>query len=85
MNIAEPVDLFEVKPVGNQEWEALCLEYESALAEFEREGFRMATRILGGLLTEHPDDGPSMVLLSRVVQSLVDPETFDPVFVAPGK
>ena len=34
---------------------------------------------------EQPDDGPTKFLLSRVLQCLVDPDTFDPVFVAPGK
>ena len=88
LNISEPVNLYELVPSGGPAWEswkATRLDYESALAEFERKGLYMATRILGGLLNEHPEDGPSKVLLSRVVNGLVDPETFDPVFVVPGK
>jgi hypothetical protein len=34
----------------------------------------------------HPGDGPSLVLLARAVQTLVeDPKDFDPVWVLPGK
>ena len=85
VNIGEPVTLFEIDETGDPKWEALCLQYESALAEFERQGFRMAARILATITAEHPHDGPSLVLLSRAVNALVDPEGFDPVFVAPGK
>lgn len=88
VNIAEPVNLYELSEPGApgwDEWDAIRLEYESALAEFENKGLYMATRILGGLLNDHPEDGPAKVLLSRVVNGLVDPEAFDPVFVVPGK
>lgn len=85
VNIGEAVNLYELSEAGDPMWEALCLQYESALGEFERKGFRMAARILATLMAEHPDDGPSLVLLSRAVSGLVEPETFDPVFVAPGK
>jgi len=34
---------------------------------------------------EDLQDGPSKVLLARAVNALVDPETFDPVWVPPGK
>ena len=88
VNIAEPVNLYELADREGDNWsswEAARLEYESALIEFERKGLYIATRILGGLLNDHPNDGPAKVLLSRVVNSLVDPEDFDPVFVVPGK
>lgn len=85
VNITEPTNLYEISAPNSPQWEPMCLEYESALAEFERKGFRMASRILGRLVNEHPEDGPSIVLLSRAVNGLVDPEAFDPIFVAPGK
>ncbi len=90
VNIAEPVYLYELSVPGSGQFEAMRLEYESALEEFERKNFNIAARILANLLSgdrysEHHDDGPSLVLLSRVVGALVDAETFDPVFVVPGK
>lgn len=85
VNIGEAVNLYELAEAGDPQWEALCLQYESALAEFERKGFSMAARILATLTAERPADGPSLVLLSRAVNALVDPDSFDPVFVAPGK
>lgn len=86
VNIGDPVDLFELSTPGSRPaWETLRVGYETALADFEAKQFRQAARILGNLVLDHAEDGPSLVLLSRVVNCLIDPETFDPVYVAPGK
>ena len=43
-------------------------------------------RVLFQVLTDHPDDGPSLVLLSRAIaQRDHDPAAFDPVWELPGK
>lgn len=85
INIADPLELSELSTPDHPARETLRVGYETALTDFEARRFRQAARILGNLVLDHPDDGPSLVLLSRVVNCLIDPETFDPVFVTPGK
>ncbi len=86
VNIAEPVGLYELAAPGRADWPALKDGYERALEAFEQGKFRRAARLLGTLLTEHPDDGAAVVLMSRAVQALVeDSRTFDPVWILPGK
>jgi adenylate cyclase len=86
VNIARPVDLYELVPPGLPGWLEVKEQYEEALAEFERGRFRDAARILGNLLSEHADDGPTMVLLSRAITAVVeDRADFNPVWDLPGK
>ena len=45
-----------------------------------------AMRTLFQLLSDHPDDGPGLVLLSRVIALRdTDSTEFDPVWELPGK
>jgi adenylate cyclase len=86
VNIAEPVDLYELAPPGRAGWAALAAGYEEALGRFERREFASAMRVLFQLLTDHPDDGPALVLLSRAIAHRDgDPSAFDPVWELPGK
>jgi adenylate cyclase len=86
VNIADPVNLYELVKAGDAQWERLKQTYEEALTAFENKQFRLSARRLGQLLDEHPNDGPSLVLMSRTVNCLVEePETFDPVWQLPGK
>jgi adenylate cyclase len=86
VNIAEPVDLYELVPGDTPNWKLLCGTYEKGLAEFEQSNFREAGRILGGLQLQYPGDGPSLILLSRTVNYLIqEPATFDAVWEMPGK
>jgi adenylate cyclase len=86
INIQGAVDLYEVRPDPDSTWPALCKSYEEALSRFERQDFHQATRILGNILAEHPQDGPSLVLLSRAVGELIRPtQPFDPVWELSGK
>jgi adenylate cyclase len=86
VNIAESVDLYELPVQGEAGWSDLKQAYEEALRRFEAREFRPAAGVLGRLLHEHPDDGPSLVLMSRAVNCLVDevPE-HHPVWDLPGK
>jgi hypothetical protein len=62
------------------------LGYEQGLEHFTVGEFRQACRTLGRTILDHPDDGPSIILLSRAVACLVQtPDPFDPVMVLPGK
>jgi adenylate cyclase len=86
VNIAEPVDLFEVTAAGANEVDPFTEKYETALAAFEQGDCRTAAGLLGALIPEHPQDGPCLVLLSRLLPALLDlSEEVDPVWTLPGK
>jgi adenylate cyclase len=81
VNIAEPIELYELSSPHPTDIPELCSAYEEALAAFEAREFRKATGILGRLVYVHRDDGPSFALLARAISCLVDePEAFDPAF-----
>lgn len=85
VNIAKPVELYELATDAS-EWESRRVEYETALDLFEKREFRIAARVLGNLISEHSDDGPSLFLMSQTVNRLVDERSdFSPVFRFPGK
>ena len=91
-NIREPVELFEIAPPGGsvEHWENLRDEYEAALDHFEKCQFRRASAILGDVLVKFPDDGPSLQLMSRVVDAMLRGqegkiEEFDPIWELEGK
>jgi len=86
VNIAELVDLYELAPVSRPGWNALAAAYEDALNRYERRDLDGAMRVLFQLLTDHPNDGPALVLLGRAIaQRDLDPAAFDPVWELPGK
>lgn len=86
VNIVEPVELYELVGEGAAGWAGLKAGYEEALGHFEQGQFRQAARLLGQLLPEHPHDGPTLVLNSRVADCLLDgAANFDPVWELPGK
>jgi adenylate cyclase len=86
VNIAEPVDLYEMVPPGRPGWTSLSVAYEDALRRFEKHDLDGAMRVLFQLLSGDPDDGPALVLLSRVIAMRdEDPRGFDPVWELPGK
>jgi class 3 adenylate cyclase len=86
VNISEPVELYELINDADPAAKTLCARYEAALDEYCRRNFRLAAKILAEILDEHPNDGPSVVLLSRVVDQLVNPDAaFNPAWELPGK
>jgi adenylate cyclase len=86
VNIAEPVELYEMVLPGLANWRGLKEMYEKALAAFEQRSLHAAARMLSALLSDHPEDAPSLVLLNRAVQALVDVAAeFQPVWKLPGK
>jgi len=49
-------------------------------------GLFSTSQLFSDLLAQHPDDAPSLLLLSRAVNAMVDePPTFSPVWDLPGK
>jgi len=86
VNISEAVELHELMTETGTAAEALCRQYESALHEFHQQNFRQAAKILGSILEDSPNDGPSVVLLSRVADQLLNPtREFKPAWELPGK
>jgi hypothetical protein len=45
VNIQEPVDLYELPPLGHPCWPEAKREYEAGLAEFEKRNFRQVACI----------------------------------------
>ncbi len=86
VNIAEPVELFELDCGDAPRRDELFPRYDEALAAFEAGNFSKAARLLGGVLDGFPGDGPSLVLLSRAVDAMVhEPADFSVVWRLPGK
>ena len=68
VNIAEPVDLYEVEPAGLGMRRQFFAESEAALEELESADFALAASRAGKLLLENPYDGPLLLLLSRTAR-----------------
>ena len=86
VNIAEPVDLYEVDVAGDRQREAFFRQSEAALVALEAREFGRAAETAGALLAQHPGDGPLRLTLARAAQTLLNEDApFDPVWVPPGK
>ncbi len=80
VNIKQPVELYEILIDQSEASLDLKQRYEAALVQFEAADFRNAASTLGTLLVDYPCDGPSLQLMSRVIDMLLQPpEDFDPV------
>ena len=88
VNIAEPVDLYELGAADDERWMMVCQGYEKALNLFEAGQFLSSAQELSKVLAANPDDGPSLILLSRACNWAVNPEKdeqFQREWVLPGK
>ena len=86
VNIAEPINLFELFPADQQNARGLAADYEASLQEFEAGQFHLAARRLGRLVNDYDDDGPSFTLLARALSAMVEgTANFDNAFRLPGK
>lgn len=86
-NIAKPVQLYELKPPGARpDWQDLADLYQKSLDEFEAADFHQASATLSDVLLASPDDGPSLILMSRIVDAMLkEGAEFSPVWTLPGK
>jgi adenylate cyclase len=84
VNIVEPIELFDLPAVVDASWRSLKASYDLALTAFEAHDYRGAMRRLIECLEVVPDDGPSILLLSRSVTALGEAPT-DTAWVLPGK
>jgi adenylate cyclase len=69
--VANPVPLWQLGAAGQDEFQAIRERYERSLEAFEGGHFQDAIRILGEVLSERPDDGPSQLLMSRALGGIV--------------
>lgn len=87
-NIAEPIELHELFGAGRSGWVDLKIRHEEALEHFENGRFTQAAAVLGDLLVAYPGDGPSLLLMSRVVAAMMATsvgDAFDPIWDLPGQ
>ncbi len=85
VNIAEPIEMYQVVPSHEPDWERHRLQYEQALSLFERRDLTDAARLLGGLIAGHGASGPYLSLMARTIDGLLAPERWSAVFELPGK
>jgi adenylate cyclase len=64
--LGKSIDLYELVADVTSEWSELKRLYESALNAYERSDFRTATKMLGRILADCPDDHPSLELLKQI-------------------
>ena len=87
LNIQTPVHLYELRhPQAAEQWSDLKNRYEEALAQFEEKNFRKASSLVSDALLIAPNDGPSLQLMSRVVEAMLNEgENFSATWTLPGK
>jgi adenylate cyclase len=85
VNIAEPVMLFELRAEPGPDWPDLCRLYEEALRAFEERNWENSMTLLRDLANKFPNDGPSLVLLTRVVPLRDRPGECSTIWELPGK
>jgi adenylate cyclase len=85
VNIKEPIEMHQVVPAGEPDWDRHRAQYEEALALFERRELQEAARRLGGLIAVHGASGPYLSLMSRTIEGLLSPDRWSAVFELPGK
>ena len=86
VNIEQPLTLYELAQPDRPGWPNLKDGYEKALAHFEKKEFIQVMHTLGQVLLQHPQDGPSLVLMFLAVTNLrEEPVSFRAVWELPGK
>ncbi len=81
------LDLFELMANDSPRNAELVIAYGRALELYESgSNFREAARAFGELVQQFPTDGPSLIMLVRAVNELVEPsQPFSPVWCAKSK
>ena len=86
VNIEQPVQIYELLHDPNDDQRSKLSLYSQALDRFEQQDHNKSVQILGELLNKFPEDGPSMVLLSRAVNCMFEQSgEFSTVWELPGK
>jgi adenylate cyclase len=85
VNIAEPVELYEIVRPDTPHWPELKRRYEEALGLYESEKLPEAAQLLGSLIASHGATGPPLALMARTIEGLLVPEKWSKVLKLPGK
>jgi adenylate cyclase len=85
VNIAEPVELYEVVRSGLPSWRTLKRRYEEALKLYEERRLHEAAKVLSSLIARYGAAGPPLALMARVVEGLLNGDAWSAVFQLPGK
>ncbi len=72
VGIAQPFDVFELCQEAFPR--DLATRYEAALSSYEEGELQVAAGRLASLVQEYPDDRPTIILLSRTVEMLTQPD-----------
>ena len=87
-NMSKPVELYELSMQTGEDYRQVVRPlnqyYEKALEAFEDGDIQDALKRTAQILVEHPNDGPSKLLMLRVLQANLE-QKFDPVWTMPGK
>jgi adenylate cyclase len=86
VNIKKTLHLYEIMASMPKSASTLIARYEDALGRFEAKDLRGAVNLLSGILAEWPEDGPSLLLLSRCLDQMLKPkQEFSVDWELPGK
>ncbi len=72
VGIASPMDIYQLCQHESQR--NLCSRYEEALQAYETGELQLAAGRLAALVQDYPDDRPTIILLSRAVELLTQPD-----------
>lgn len=79
VGIEAPIDIFQLS--ANKQLVPLFIQYEKALAAYERCDLQQAVGLVAALLQDYPKDRPAIMLLGRTAELLTQTEKeFDPVW-----
>jgi adenylate cyclase len=86
VNMAEPTELYEIADSAHADWVAHQATYTAALEAFEKDDSSTAIHLAGGLVKHLPNDGPTLLLLSRAIErARFSDLPFDPVWTLDRK
>ncbi|MCA9187004.1 MAG: adenylate/guanylate cyclase domain-containing protein, partial [Planctomycetales bacterium] len=74
VNVQTPITVYELAADQSEEYGELSRLYQAGLAAFESGNSIEACKKLTEVLARYPDDGPSIILLSRAVNQIGHPD-----------
>ena len=66
MESGESIGIYELATQTSEDWADVKRYYESALKFVQRNDLTTATKMLGRILADHPNDLPSLQLLAQI-------------------
>lgn len=86
VNIAQPLDLYELVPLPPPNWQAHCDRYSQALEAFETRNLAVAGNLVTLMGEQFPDDPAVAALAHRIAEAqLAEPSADGAIWQLPGK